>query len=85
MMISKDIYMRISDLTGIDYEGLVLNDEVFYVDSKVVESMFQDMFCEIDSLEEKIEDMEDNIRENYRPITSNKTTAKRTLYIEYTK
>lgn len=69
MIISKDLYMRISDLTSTDYEGLVLNDDLFYVESKSVESMFQDMFCEIDSLEEKIEDMEDNIRDNYRPIS----------------
>lgn len=69
MIMNKDLYMRISNLTNTDYEGLVLNDDLFYVESKSVESMFQDMFCEIDSLEEKIEDMEDNIRDNYRPIS----------------
>ena len=31
--------------------------------------MFEDMFCEIDSLEEKIEDMEQDIRDNYKPIS----------------
>ena len=69
MIMNKDLYMRISNLTNTDYEGLVLNDDLFYVESKSVESMFQDMFCEIDSLEEKIEDMEDNIRHKYRPIS----------------
>lgn len=69
MKISKELYMRISNLTNTDYEGIVLSDDLFYVDPEVIESMFQDMFCEIDSLEEKIEDMEQDIRDNYKPIS----------------
>lgn len=69
MKISKELYMRISDLTSTDYDGIVLGDELFYIEPETIESMFEDLFCEIDSLEEKIEDMEDNIRDNYRPIS----------------
>lgn len=69
MKISKELYMRISNLTNTDYEGIVLSDDLFYVEPEVIESMFEDMFCEIDSLEEKIEDMEQDIRDNYKPIS----------------
>ena len=58
MKISKDLYMRISDKTGTDYEGIVLGDDLFYVEPEVIENMFKDMFCEIDGLEERIEKLE---------------------------
>lgn len=58
MKISKDLYMRISDKTSRDYEGIILSDDLFYVEPEVIENMFKDMFCEIDGLEEKIEDLE---------------------------
>lgn len=69
MKISKELYKRISNLTNTDYEGIVLSEDLFYVDPEVVVAMFEDMFCEIDSLEEKIEDMEQDIRDNYKPIS----------------
>ena len=69
MKISKELYMRISDKTNTDYEGIILSDDLFYVEPEVIESMFEDMFCEIDSLEEKIEDMEQDIRDNYKPLS----------------
>ena len=69
MKISKDLYMRISDKTGTDYDGIVLGDDLFYIEPETIEAMFEDLFCEIDSLEEKIEDMEQDIRDNYKPIS----------------
>lgn len=69
MKIKKEIYDRVSDLTSTDYGVQVLDNEYYYINEYSVESMFEDLFCEIDSLEEKIEDMEENIRENYRPIS----------------
>lgn len=71
MKISKELYKRISDLTSTDYEGIVLSEDLFYVEPEVIESMFEDMFCEIDRLEEskndeieslkwKIQDMNDH-------------------------
>lgn len=58
MKISKDLYMRISDATKVDYEGIILSDDLFYVEPDIVENMFKDMFCTIDSLEERIEELE---------------------------
>lgn len=58
MKISKDLYMRISDATKVDYEGIILSDDLFYVEPDIVENMFKDMFCTINSLEERIEELE---------------------------
>ena len=69
MKISKKIYDRVSDITGIDYGAKILDEECLYLDKYGVESMFEDLVCEINSLEEKIEDMEQDIRDNYKPIS----------------
>ena len=69
MKFNKKIYERISDLTSTDYGAKTLDEEYVYLDEYGIESMFEDLFGEIDSLEEKIEDMEENIRDNYRPIS----------------
>lgn len=65
MKISKDLYMRISKLTSIDYDGIVLGDELFYIEPETIENMFEDLFCEIDSLEEKTEDLEKEKQDMY--------------------
>lgn len=53
MKIKKELYDRISDATMTDYEGKTLDEEYMYVDEFAVESMFYDLFCEIDNLEER--------------------------------
>jgi len=69
MKISKDLYMRISGITGVDYTGVIVTPEEFYLENETIIAMIEDLFCEIDSLEEKIEDMEQDIRDNYKPIS----------------
>lgn len=69
MKISKDLYMRISDKTGTDYEGIVLSEDVFYVEPETIEAMFQDLFCTIDDLEEDLESEIQDKRDNYKPIS----------------
>ena len=69
MKFSKELYDRISNATSTDYGAKKLDDEYYYIDEYDIESMFEDMFCEINDLEEKIENMEENIRDNYRPIS----------------
>lgn len=67
MKIKKQLYDRISDATMTDYEGKILDEEYIYVDEDAVESMFYDLFCEIDNLEEKkdeeIQQLQDKIEE----------------------
>lgn len=69
MKINKDLYMRISNLTNTDYEGIVLSEDVFYVESETIEAMFQDLFCTIDDLEEDLESEIQDKRDNYKPIS----------------
>lgn len=56
MKIKKELYERISKATMTDYEGKILDEEYMYVDEDAVESMFYDMFCEINNLEERKDD-----------------------------
>lgn len=69
MKIKKELYDRISNTTLTDYEGKILDDEYYFIDEYGIESMFEDLFCEINDLEEKIEDIKQDIRDNYRPIS----------------
>lgn len=56
MKIKKELYDRISNATMTDYEGKILDEKYIYVDEDAVESMFYDMFCEINNLEERKDD-----------------------------
>lgn len=54
LMINRRIYERKGD----------------YIPAENIESMIKDLLYEIDRLNEKIEDMENDIRDNYRPISN---------------
>lgn len=56
MKIKKELYDRISNTTMTDYEGKILDDEYYYIDEYGIESMFEDMFCEINNIEERKDD-----------------------------
>ena len=66
-----DIFDRVQNLCGYNYniawtdshnlKGMIHPDEML--------SMIEDLICEIDRLEEKIEDREQEIKDNYRQIT----------------
>lgn len=58
MKISKDLYMRISKITGVDYSGIVLGVEEFFIEPNVIEYMLKDLIYEVEKKEEKIEDLE---------------------------
>lgn len=65
MKIQKELYMRISSLTGIDYEGVIVNQEEYYFENETIIVMIKDLIYEIGFKEEKIEDLEKDIRDNY--------------------
>ena len=58
MKISKDLYMRISGITGVDYTGVIVTPDVFYLENETVIAMIKDLICENGRLEERIEDLE---------------------------
>lgn len=65
MKIERELYMRISSLTGTDYSGIVLNEDSFFIEEEDIKSMIKDLICEIGFKDEKIEDLEKDIRDNY--------------------
>lgn len=65
MKIKKELYQRISLLTGTDYEGVIVNQEEYYLENETIIAMIKDLICEIGFKEEKIEDLEKDIRDNY--------------------
>lgn len=63
--LKQDLIDKIEEITCTDYER-----KGDYIPAENIESMIKDLLCEIDRLNEKIEDMENDIRDNYRPISN---------------
>lgn len=56
MKINKELYQRISELTGVDYEGIVVNEDEFYIEEENIKIMFKDLLWERDRTEERLKD-----------------------------
>lgn len=67
MKIDISLYDRVSELTNTEYKGIFAKepDEPVLVFSDDIESMLENLILEIDRLNEKIEDREKDIEENY--------------------
>ena len=63
--LDKKIIDKIEEITCTDYKR-----KGDYIHAENIDSMIYDLLCEIDRLNEKIEDMENDIRDNYRPISN---------------
>lgn len=63
--LKQDLIDKIEEITFTDYER-----KGDYIPAENIENMIKDLLCEIDRLNEKIEDMENDIRDNYRPISN---------------
>lgn len=64
LKIDEEKMKEIQEITQTDYELL---GEFLPVDS--VDNIIDDLLCEIHHLQEKIQDMEQNIEDNFRPIS----------------
>lgn len=62
--LNEDLYNKIKNITFTDYEAL--GD---FILSESIEPMLEDLLLEIDRLQEKYNDLEQNINDNYRAIT----------------
>lgn len=73
MKIKRELYQRISYLTGVDYEGVVVNENEFYIEEEIIIEMFKDLIWERDKTEERLTDELEheiqNRRDNYKPIS----------------
>lgn len=65
--IDEDLYKKIQSITMTDYN---LEGGMLPVDS--IEPMLEDLLCEIHNQEERYEDLEQDLRENYEPIPASK-------------
>lgn len=64
---NKKLYDRISKITLTSYDKEIINDYIYMSDSEI-ESMIEDLIYEIDDRDETIEDIKQDIEDNYRPI-----------------
>jgi hypothetical protein len=62
--LNEDLYNKIKAITFTDYEAI--GD---FIPSESIEPMLEDLLLEIDRLQEKYNDLEQNINDNYRAIT----------------
>ena len=76
MKLDRELYERVKSITMTDYEVDYPKEPdnefgeifVWVYDNEQIENMLQDLIIEIDRLEEKIEDIEKDIEDNYKPI-----------------
>lgn len=70
MNIDLNTYLRVQELTCTQYGNLAVfkDKEQALIDNDTVESMIEDLICEIDRLKEQIEDMEQDIKDNYKKV-----------------
>lgn len=70
MNIDLDLFIDVQGITCTSYDNLaVLEDkEQVLITSDTVENMLEDLICEIERLHEQIEDMEQDIKENYKRV-----------------
>ena len=70
MLIEKKLYNIASGITQTDYEEIVYNQgaKYCYISEYAAQSIISDLIHEIDILKEKIEDLEQDIEDNYKPI-----------------
>ncbi len=62
--LNEDLYNKIKDITFTDYEAI--GD---FIPSESIEPMLEDLLLEIDQLQEKYDDLERDLQDNYRAIT----------------
>lgn len=70
MKLSQELYERISNLTMTNYEGIYPKDpdkEYVIVFEDNIEAMLEDLLVEIGHKEEEIEDIKQDIEDNYKP------------------
>ncbi len=67
-----DLLKKVSDITYTDYEIQWFDAENIkgYIETDSLLSMIEDLICEVNNLQEKYEDLERDIRDNYKWVGS---------------
>ena len=63
--LDSDLYKKIQEITYTDYNALGE-----FIPSESIEPMLEDLLLEVSRLEEKIEDIERDRDDNYKPYTN---------------
>ena len=77
MKLDRELFEKVSSITGTEYEVDYPKEPdnefgesfVWVYDNEQIENMLQDLICEIGRLEERIEDMKQDIEDNYKRKT----------------
>lgn len=75
MIIDRDIYNKVCAITMTGYEPLIETDKKVLLSVDSIMSMLQELMWEIDSQKEKVEDLEQDIEDNYKPIPKSEYTG----------
>ena len=69
MIIDKEIYDKVCEITYTGYNPLIETDKEVLLSANSIMSMLEELMWEVDSQKEKVEDLEQDIEDNYKPIT----------------
>lgn len=58
MKVNRELYKRISTITGVDYSGVIVTPDEFYIEEETIKNMILDLICKVGNLEERLEENE---------------------------
>lgn len=66
--IDTKLYERIENLTGASYEGIKREDDVLVNTDNLI-GMLESLTIEVDIRQEQVDDLKQDLQDNYRPLT----------------
>jgi hypothetical protein len=66
--IDTKLYERIENLTGTSYEGIKREDDVLVSTDNLI-GMLETLAIEVDIRQEQVDDLKQDLQDNYRPLT----------------
>ena len=71
MIIDEELFTKIKQITGYEYDFYQVNneeDDVMIRDERIME-MLEDLVIEVDRRDEELEDLKEDMEQNYKSIT----------------
>lgn len=76
MLIDKKLYDKVKEITFDSYETIYNEGAKYlYVSEYSVQCMLESLLDEIDKLQEKYDDLEQDLHDNYRPLPMSEYTG----------
>ncbi len=67
MELDLKLYEKICEITDVDYEMAKSNDGNYVLAYHDLDSLIKDLVCAYDVLKEELEDLKQDVKENYEP------------------